>query len=232
MKCVSVEYIEEDFDLCDLEIEGGSNNYVAEGVVVHNTWCCFGYHPDAPHHIITSKGLSGQGLAFKLNEQNANNLYIRALDGTAPYPDGTGGNVIDRAHEFFGYDQPFYILGEVFGKGVQDLHYGAEQPQFRVFDIYVGEPGQGGYVDAEQLQAFCTALGVSMVPIVYVGPFSKAKMEEVTNGKEVVSGQESNIREGVVIKPFGERRDNELGRVVLKSVSEEYLLRKNGTEYT
>lgn len=198
---------------------------------IHGTWCCFGYHPEASHHIITSKGLSGQGLAFKINEQNANNLYLRALDGTAPGPDGTGGNVLDRAHDLFGYNQPFYILGEVFGTGVQDLTYGATKPQFRAFDIYIGEPGYGQYLDAEQLQAYCTALNVGMVPIVYVGPFSKEKMEEVTNGKEVVSGSEVNIREGVVIKPIRERQDLELGRVILKSVSEAYLLRKNGTEF-
>lgn len=198
---------------------------------VHGTWCCFGYHPEVPTHIVTSKGLSGQGLAFKLNEANVNNLYIRALDGTAPYPDGSGGNVLDRAHGFWGLSMPFYILGEVFGP-VQDLKYGADKPQFRVFDIYLGEPGHGRYVNAEELQAFCTALGVQMVPVIYAGPFSKEKMEEVTTGMETVSGQEVHIREGVVIKPMKERYDNELGRVVLKNVSEAYLLRKNGTEFT
>jgi len=198
---------------------------------IHGTWCCFGYHPEhKDSHIITSKGLSSQGLAFKINEANANNLYIRALNSTA---DSSGANVLDRAHAFFGYDQPFYVLGEVFGPGVQDLHYGVSQqaPSFRVFDIYVGEPGIGQYVDSEQLQAFCTALGVPMVPVIYAGPFSKEKMEEATNGMEVVSGEESNIREGVVIKPVKERRNEELGRVVLKSVSEAYLLRKGGTEF-
>jgi RNA ligase (TIGR02306 family) len=199
---------------------------------LHGTWCCFGYHPDhKDSHIITSKGLSGQGLAFKVNEANANNLYLRALAGTDT--DGCG-TVLDRAHDFFGYDQAFYILGEVFGKGVQDLTYGTEKPQFRVFDIYVGNPGEGQdrYINAEQLQAFCTALNVQTVPIVYAGPFSKEVMEKMTNGYETVSGNEANIREGVVIKPAKERYDNELGRVVLKSVSEAYLLRKgNVTEF-
>lgn len=198
---------------------------------IHGTWACFAYHPDAPHHIITSKGLSEKGLAFKLNEQNANNLYIRALDGTAPYPGGVGGNIIDDAHEFFGYDMPFYILGEVFGRGVQDLHYGATEPQFRVFDIYLGEPGKGNYMDAEKLQSFCTALGTQTVPIVYVGPFSKDVLDQHTNGMETVSDNATNIREGVVVKPIRERRHPELGRVVLKSVSEAYLLRKGGTEF-
>lgn len=227
---MTLKYDIENFKRYPDVLEEGEDVIMTEKL--HGTWCCFGYHPDAPHHIITSKGLSDKGLAFKLNEQNTNNLYIRALDGTAPGPDGTGGNVLDRAHDFFGYDQPFYVLGEVFGQGVQDLHYGATSPQFRVFDIYIGEPGQGRYVDADQIQSICTALGVQMVPTIYVGPFSKEAMERLTNGKETVSGSEANIREGVVIKPKEERYDTELGRVILKSVSEAYLLRKgNATEY-
>ena len=36
-----------------------------------------------------------------------------------------------------------YVLGEVYGRGVQDLHYGKPNPDFAVFDAYVGEPGTG-----------------------------------------------------------------------------------------
>ena len=69
-----------------------------------------------------------------------------------------------------------------------------------------------------------------MVPELYVGPFSKEVMMEHTDGMTVV-GSSVHIREGIVITPTTERTDTELGRVVLKSVSEKYLLRKNGTEY-
>lgn len=197
---------------------------------IHGTWMAAGYHPDAPHHIVTSKGLSGQGLAFKLNEANINNLYIRALDGTAPNADGTGGTVLDRAHAFFGHDQPFYILGEVFGQGVQDLHYGATSPQFRVFDVYVGQPGQGRYLNYEELVRFCRETNVEMVPFVAMGGFCKEFIEQHTDGETTLDG--GHIREGVVIKPIKEREHDELGRVILKSVSEKYLLRGgNATEY-
>lgn len=39
------------------------------------------------------------------------------------------------------------------------------------------------------------------------------------------------MREGIVIRPVLERRHDALGRVQLKSVSDDYLLRKGGTEY-
>jgi RNA ligase (TIGR02306 family) len=194
---------------------------------LHGTWMCAGYHPDVEHPIVTSKGLSGQGLAFKFIEQNENNLYVKSLAGTA---NAAGDDVVTRARRsgLFGELEPFYVLGEVFGP-VQDLKYGADTPQFRVFDIYVGAPGCGRYVNAEDLQSYCAALGVQMVPIIYAGPFSKQKMEEITTGKETISGQQLHMREGVVIKPMVERYDNELGRVTLKSVSEQYLLRKGNT---
>ena len=206
---------------------------------IHGTWCCFGYHPEhRESHIITSKGLSAQGLAFKVNEANANNLYIRALDSTARYPDGTGGNALDRMHAFlscdinkWGLGVAFYILGEVYGKGVQDLTYGADKPRFRAFDIYIGPPGQGRYLDYAEFVNVCQYVGIERVPTLYNGPFSKEKMLEMTDGMESVSGNAKNIREGIVIKPIHERNDYELGRVILKSVSEKYLLRKDGTEY-
>ena len=39
-----------------------------------------------------------------------------------------------------------------------------------------------------------------------------------------------HMREGVVIRPTEERYVDRLGRLILKLVSEEYLLRKGGTE--
>jgi len=198
---------------------------------LHGTWCCFGYHPEVDTHIITSKGLSEKGLAFKLNEANQNNLYIRALDGTAPHPNGTGGTVLDRMHEIVGYDEPFYILGEIFGAGVQDLTYGGEKPQFRIFDIYVGNPGEGAYLNAYELGVTATKIGIATVPVLYVGAYSDGVVAHYTDGKETASGKEAHMREGVVIKPVEERRAVELGRVILKSISEKYLLRKNATEF-
>jgi len=65
-----------------------------------------------------------------------------------------------------------------------------------------------------------------MVPVLYVGSYSKTIVDHYTDGMETFSGKKSHMREGIVIKPAVERRELELGRVVLKSVSEKYLLRK------
>lgn len=200
---------------------------------LHGTWCCFGSHPEAPY-VVTSKGLSARGLIFQINTKNTeSNLYVRTLEETR---DDSSHNIIDRVHFYFNelYGNPmlpFYVLCEIFGRGVQDLHYGQEKPAFRIFDVYIGEPGQGRYLNnAELVDLIFNVEGARLVPQIYVGPYSKEVVEQYTDGTNIEGG--FNVREGVVIKPVIERRHDELGRVILKSVSEKYLLRKgNITEY-
>jgi len=202
---------------------------------LHGTWACFGYHPDHTVPIVTSKGLSDKGVAFKFNDANENNLYIKAFKATADYnpedPEYGKEDVVTRYRRIVRSIQPFYILGEIYGAGVQDLTYGESKPAFRAFDVYIGEPGSGEYLDFAWFKLFCDTLHIPMVPLLYKGPFSYDVMMEHTDGKEVVSGKEACIREGIVINPEQERRDPFLGRVILKSVSDKYLTRKNGTEF-
>ena len=188
---------------------------------LHGTWTCFGYHPDVNQPIVTSKGLSGRGLAFKFNDANQDNLYIRSFMSTT---DSLGRTIIDRVRDVLVDGLPVYILGETFGRGVQDLHYGLDKPAFRAFDIYVGSPGEGRYLNGAEFLSVCGDIGVEPVPILYTGGYSREIVEELTNGKDTVTG--AHIREGVVIRGLvDDMRHDELGRVILKSVSEAYLLR-------
>lgn len=204
---------------------------------VHGTWCQIGYLPPAMidahgHLVVSSKGLAGKGLAFIPDApENATNLYLRVARGL---------EVDRRISEVFVAElaagRPIFVLGEVFGAGVQDLSYGAKADAngtlgFRVFDIHVGLPGQGAYLSDEPLSQACERMGLPRVPVLYRGPFSRAVMLEHTDGKETVTGKGLHIREGIVVRPAIERRDPKLGRVQLKSVSEKYLLRSGGTEY-
>ena len=56
---------------------------------LHGTWCCFGKYlsPTADREesewIVTSKGLSARGVAFKLGEENESNLYVRMFQSIA-----------------------------------------------------------------------------------------------------------------------------------------------------
>jgi RNA ligase (TIGR02306 family) len=201
---------------------------------IHGTFCVLGYNPNVGQPIVSSKGLFAKGLAFKMDtDRNDGNLYVKAFRSfeTVGVP---RFDLIDVARrDVFVDGQPFYLLGEVFGQGVQDLQYGATTPQVRIFDIYIGNPGEGEYLIHDGVTQVCAVLDLDIVPTLYRGPFSVEKMKRWTDGKETISGKETNIREGIVMNVAKERRDPELGRVVLKSVSEKYLLRKNknATEY-
>lgn len=201
---------------------------------LHGTFCLFGVyaediHAEIPHRrvIVTSKGLSAKGLAFKDNEANENNLYMRMFKTL--FPD----NEAFRNIKFLPEDgQALFFLGEIFGKGVQDLQYGLNDVEFRVFDVYDGLPGQGRYWSRDMIEEIIDRMELpfSMVPKLYEGPLSWEVINEYTNGVDNITG--AHMREGIVIRTVDRQYQSpEIGRVILKSVSEDYLQRKNATEY-
>jgi RNA ligase (TIGR02306 family) len=115
------------------------------------------------------------------------------------------------------------VFGEVFGLGVQDLAYGRKQNEIdvAVFDMVRG----GRFLDYADLETVCVDRDWMLAPFVYWGSFDKFKMPE----KSFLAKEQ--IIEGVVIRPEREEFSERLqGRRILKSLSDEYLLRKDGTE--
>ena len=182
-------------------------------------------HPEHGRVVVFSKGLGAKGLVFDLRD-GAANVYARAVR------DHGVADAVARAFADELETEPVFVLGEVFGAGVQDLSYGAQDPSFRVFDVFVGQRSQGAYLGDAALDRACAVMGLDRVPVVYRGPYSDAALAEHTRGREAVSGTEAHLREGVVVRAAQEREDPGLGRVQLKSVSDDYLTRKGGTEYT
>lgn len=126
------------------------------------------------------------------------------------------------------------LFGEIYGPGVQDMHYGLVKPAFRAFDIAV----DGNYLDHDVKAAWLTEYGIDRVPFIYRGPFSIAAVEALTDGPtemcEPDKAGKFKGREGVVIRPVVERYSKDLphfGRVILKSISVDYHERKGGTEF-
>lgn len=201
---------------------------------IHGTFVMYGFMPDSNgyHHresyegrfFAGSKGLSARGLVFKWNDRNTQNVYLRAARGAKVY---------EKMKSVFNDTiEPILLLGEVFGKGVQDLCYGKVNGiGVRFFDLCIGEAGRYVFVDDKKLSTYLNDMGLKKVPDLYRGPFSIDIMNKMTEGNEIVSGKEFNIREGVVIKPRKERSHIQLGRVILKILGEKYLLRKGGTEH-
>ena len=120
------------------------------------------------------------------------------------------------------------LYGEVVG--TQDLRYGANQGNvfFRAFDVY--DISRGRFLDHDELVAFTDNMGVKRTPELYRGPYYPESVEPFARGNSVLDGA-NHIREGWVIRPIKERWNYDTGRTVLKLVSEDYLLRKDGTEH-
>ena len=178
---------------------------------LHGTWCLIGYHGHTP--TITSKGMAHKSLQFIYDDMNDKNIYVKefikqrtSIDAIRP-PDA----------------REFYILGEIYGKGIQDLKYGIETPEFRVFDIYI----DGTYLSYSEIRE--TLAGrIPEVPLLFEGNFNKTCLS-FTDGFSSIC--QDHTREGIVIKSDPVRYDDEIGRVMLKNRSEKYLLRHGGTEY-
>ena len=182
---------------------------------IHGTWTCLGMYKGEP--IVTSKGFSAKGMAFKTDDSN--NLYCQQYEKHK-----LKFKILqDRLKT-----DTFYLLGETYGQGVQDMQYDLKNRQFRAFDIYVGDPLTGRYLDTNEFVESVEDL-FETAPVVYVGPYSKERAYKLANADK--SQLADCITEGIVIKPIAERYDQSMGRVILKLKSDAYETRKQGTEY-
>jgi RNA ligase (TIGR02306 family) len=127
------------------------------------------------------------------------------------------------------------VFGELYGSGVQDMAYGLAggAKGFRAFDIAV----DGKYLDHDAKAEALARHNIEMVPSLYRGPFSWEAVEEHTYGPTTMCPPDAagrfGGREGCVITPVIERYHAGLGdsgRVILKSISADYLARKGGTD--
>lgn len=186
---------------------------------LHGTWCCMGWHPDFGD-IVSSKGVSGRGLAFRLVEENAGNLYVRAFRVWEEWLMSVLGH-----HRETG--TPYYLLGEIFGRGVQDLHYDLPNPGFRAFDVRIGPR----YLPWPEAEATASAHdGPGTVPVLGVVEDWPAA-EKYVSGATTFGGK--HVREGVVMRPrdaswsVGDPEE----RPIAKWVSDAFRVRKGGTEF-
>jgi RNA ligase (TIGR02306 family) len=130
------------------------------------------------------------------------------------------------------------LFGEVYGSGVQDLTYGAnaasERPGYALIDICIESAGQVRWLSLDEADkaVFDSSLEIPRVPVLYQGPFDLAVILPLADGEETVSGKQSHMREGVVVRPLTERYSSIVGgRAIAKIVSDGYLTRQGGTEY-
>lgn len=195
---------------------------------IHGTCCLVTYDVASDTVFVSSKGFGEKSLAL---EENDTNLYWRAviqyglrakLKVEAPLAGATS----------------IGLFGEVYGQGIQDLHYGKAAGHndtlgFVAFDMAAVIAGGKVWLSPSDFAATAASHGIPTAPVLYDGPFDLAKLTEIASGTTVL-GDGAHIREGIVIRPrmrANEPSDVLGGRKIAKLVSDAYLLRKNATEF-
>lgn len=175
---------------------------------------------------VTGKGLASQCLVMLHTEDNLkNNVYVQT---TMVGENNLADRVRAWAYAQKGADTAV-VIGEIVG--VQDLKYGLTKPTFFGFDIYVGYSGvgkNGRYLNDKEKDIAFAELGIPRVPVLYRGKWDRKIVDGLASGKTTINDG-VNIREGVVTTPV-EECTFEAGRLILKHISQDYLVRNNGTE--
>ncbi|WP_367324284.1 RNA ligase (ATP) [Streptomyces sp. HUAS ZL42] len=189
---------------------------------LHGSACLLTYLADTGRVYVSSKGFGAKSLALK---EDPRNLYWRAVRGHGV------AEAAARLAERLGARR-VGIFGEVYGAGVQDLTYGADGRRdtlgYAVFDVSADVDGQVRWLDAAGLLDG----ELPLVPRLFEGPYGIDRVLGIASGRETVSGRGLHLREGVVIRPVGERYSAVTGsRAIAKAVSPAYLTRKGGTEF-
>ena len=110
------------------------------------------------------------------------------------------------------------LYGEIYG-AVQSLKYG-QKPGSVAFAAFAAL-NKGEWIDTQELHHARHAL--SMVPLLYHGRYDLAEILPLAeNDSSVLGSPPGHMREGIVIVPSTERRDENIGRVALKHISERF----------
>lgn len=111
------------------------------------------------------------------------------------------------------------VYGEVYGR-VGGFNYNLPKNKYgiAVFDLYK----DGKFMDYDEAVQLGSQL--QWAPVLHRGTFSATKAAELAEGQTVL-GNGQHIKEGIVLGLPKERLDLKIGRVKLKLVSNEYLMR-------
>ena len=116
------------------------------------------------------------------------------------------------------------VFGEIYG--VQDLKYGLKNGEIGIALFAVRRYGR--FLDYREFVDFCEEFSLPRVPVLYIGDYSWEALAQFNNADSAISSD--CLMEGVVVQPIKEKTDRQVGRVVMKLISDRYQLRKNGTE--
>lgn len=146
-----------------------------------------------------------------IKKENKNNLYWRiAYQYNLP--------------ELLKQYENYVFYGEIYGDKIQDLKYGCKLNEQKLVIFDISNLEQNKYLDWDQFLQITDKLKLPIPPILYKGIWNK-NLIKYAEGLTTLNNA-IHVREGFVVKPYQERWDDQIGRVILKYIGEGYYLRK------
>jgi RNA ligase (TIGR02306 family) len=164
-------------------------------------------HGANSRYLLDKDGKFWAGSHRQFKKEDPNNMWWKIVEKY---------NLKEKLAKYPGY--AFY--GEVYGNVQKDFPYDNEKGEvsFRLFDIWLGHT----WMDYDEVVKIASELSLDMVPQLYRGPWS----EDLLNLAEGNSTLGNHVREGFVLQTAKERWHERAGRLKLKMVGCDYLLRE------
>lgn len=117
------------------------------------------------------------------------------------------------------------LQGELIGPGIQENRYGLTDHKYLVFNVWDIDNQQ--YFERDVMEDMIDGLGLSrdfIVPRVYDFTLDHTVDDiiEMSRGRSTIADVP---REGIVVRPWEEQRDPDLGRLSFKAINPDFLLR-------
>lgn len=140
----------------------------------------------------------------------------RWLRPNSDHPWGRASATDPRIEEWCEAHPDVVLYGEIYGP-VQSLKYGSpNEVRFAAF----AASERGEWWDTERLLSDAS---LPCVPLIWRGPYEPTLVAELAEqDSQIPTAESGHMREGVVIVPEHERRDDRIGRVALKLISNRY----------
>jgi hypothetical protein len=225
LKVKSITKIKSESKRYDIETEK-NHCFFANDILVHNSQFILGHEIETEKTIVSSKGMLKSGLS--LEDEEGNTYWVAAKND----------NIVDKIRNSF-TEGVVQVFGEVIPvqKG---YNYGQTKPTVRLFDVRVNSKSIPYDMLSDELKDL-------WVPIIYDGVLNleskevvlyedeskgirKTKVDfiltkevvDLCKGKELVSGKELHIREGVVLRPYIDRYAKDGTKLRLKIINPAY----------
>lgn len=173
--------------------------------------------------VVVTEKIHGTNFRFSMIDGlpvPGSHTQAKAYDGSSVYGQVATKLELKDRFERLGLTD-IILMGEIYGPRVQKLDYGLKEPDAVFYDAY--SISRDRYLNWDEFVELSNHLGLTRVPVIWVGPFSPEHLD-LADGPTIL-GNGKHIREGIVIKPLIERWTHRVGRVILKRISDKYLLK-------